>query len=53
MTLFRTGFWHSQDQNGPFWPREVYSGPFRFVNRTLATADIFGANFWGEFPGGT
>ena len=24
------------DQNGPFWPEEVHSGPFRSANRTLA-----------------
>ena len=24
MTLFRTGFLHSRDQNGPFWPKEVH-----------------------------
>ena len=30
MTLFRTGFWHSRDQNGPFWPKdqEPLNGPF-------------------------
>ena len=24
------------DQNGPFWPKEVYFGPFRSASRTLA-----------------
>ena len=37
---FRTGFWHSQDQNGPFWSILVYSGPFRSANRTLATPEL-------------
>ena len=36
MTLFRTGFWHSRDQNGPIWPEEVHLGPFRSANRALA-----------------
>ena len=27
------------DHFGPFWPREVYFGPFRSANRTLATPD--------------
>ena len=41
MALFRTGFKHSRDQNGPkmvhfgpFWPEEVYFGPSRSANRT-------------------
>ena len=28
------------DQNGPFWPKEVYFGPFRSANRTLVTPDL-------------
>ena len=24
---------------GPFWPKEVYFGPFRSANRTLATLE--------------
>ena len=46
MTLFRTGFLHSRDQNGPKWsflvhfgPKEVFFGPFRSANRTLATPE--------------
>ena len=27
------------DQNGPFWPKEVYFGPFRSTNRTLTTPE--------------
>ena len=27
------------DQNGPFWPKEVYFGPFGSPNRTLATPE--------------
>ena len=27
------------NQNGPFWPKEVYFGPFKSANRTLATPD--------------
>ena len=41
MTLFRTGFQHSRDQNGPFWPEEVHFGPFRSANRTLAIPENF------------
>ena len=35
--LIRTGFWYSQDQNGP---KEVYFGPFRSANRALVTPDF-------------
>ena len=41
--LFQTGFGIREtkmDQNGPFWPKEVYFGPFRSADRTLATPDI-------------
>ena len=31
--------WTKMDQNGPFWPKEVYFGPFRSANRTVATPD--------------
>ena len=40
IALFRTGFSIHEtkmDQNGPFWPKEVYFGPFRSANRTLAS----------------
>ena len=48
--LFRTGFWHSRDQNGPFWSHEVSFGPFRSANRTLATPAFQGLlePFWGR-----
>ena len=39
MTLFRTGFWHSQDQNRPKWFILAHFGPFRSANRTLATPE--------------
>ena len=35
MTLFRTEFWYSRDQNVPFWLEEVYFGPFRSILTTL------------------
>ena len=47
MALFWTGCWHSRDQNGPKWSilvhfglKELYFGPFRSTNRTLATPEI-------------
>ena len=45
VTLFRTGFLHSRDQNGPFWPEEVHFGPFRSVNRTLVIPDTYSWSF--------
>ena len=44
MAVFRTGFRYSRHQKilvhfGPFWPKEVYFGPFRSANRTLATPE--------------
>ena len=29
------------DQNGPFWPKEVYFCPFRSANRTLAIRERY------------
>ena len=31
--------WTKMDQNVPFWPEEVYFGPFRSANRSLAIPD--------------
>ena len=43
------------DHFGPFWPEEVYFGPFRSANRTLVTPENRGDRFarfffWAERP---